>query len=119
VASRKTHCEDCFRILGQEFDHVHKWLDAKASKYPPPLFLEYHRRFRHNKQGVKIVRKKWGLMAEAAAKIHIIRDVEIYILKEEFYKAVNYENYNKLFETALKYCIDWQGPLDERWLKNV
>lgn len=118
MASRKTHNEDCFRILGQEFDHVNAWLDAKAAQYPPPLFLEYHRRFRHNKYGVKMIRKKWGLIAEQAAKLHIIRDVEIYLLKEEFHKVVTYENIDVLFEYALKFCNDWQGPLDEKWLKK-
>jgi hypothetical protein len=117
MAHIKTHCEDCFRILGQEFENVHRWLDAKAQKYPPPLFLEYHRKFRHNDKGVKIVKKKWGLLAADAAKIHIIRDLELYVLKEEFHKAVNYDNIETLYQIALKYCHDWQGPLDERWLK--
>ena len=116
MASRKTHNEDCFRILGQEFDEVNKFIDAYAAKYPPPLFLEFHRKFRHNAWGVEQARKKWGALAAMAAKIHIIRDVELYILKEEFHKAVQYENIDDLFERALNYCIDWQGPLDERWL---
>lgn len=111
-----THNEDCFRILGQEFDEVNRWMDAWAAKYPPPLFLEFHRKFRHNDWGVKQVKMKWGLPAETAAKIHIIRDVEIYILQDAFYEAVNYENVDELYKRALKYCIDWQGPLDERWL---
>ncbi len=116
MARIQTHNEDCFRILGQEFDEVNHFIDAYAQKYPPPLFLEFHRKFRHNEYGVKKVKEKWGILAEMAAKIHIIRDVELYILKEEFHKAVHYENIDELFELALHYCLDWQGPLDERWL---
>ena len=107
MAKRKTHNEDCFRILGQEFDHVNAWLDAYTEKYPVWRYLEYHRRFRHNKNGVKIIKKKWGLLAAEAAKIHIIRDVELYVLTAEFNKAVQYENIDKLYQKALKYV--WSG----------
>ncbi len=116
MAYRQTHNEDCFRILNQEWDEVNGYLDAFAAKYPPPLFLEFHRKFRHNDWGVKQCKKKWGLVAGTAAKIHIIRDVELYVLTAEFHKAVHYENIDELYERALVYCVDWQGPLDERWL---
>jgi hypothetical protein len=119
MADRLTHNADCFAILGEEFDHVNGWLDACAAKYPPPLFLEYHRKFRHHDRGVKEVRQKWGIKAEEAAKIHIIRDVEIYVNRQgkPFLEYLTYDKLDKIYKQALKYCHDWQGPLDERWLK--
>lgn len=116
MAYIETHKDDCFQILGKEFEEVHKFLDKYAQKYPPSLFLEYHRKFRHNDRGVKLVKKKWGLLASEAAKIHIIRDLELYVLKDEFHKVVTYEKIDKIYEQALKYCHDWQGPSNKRWL---
>jgi hypothetical protein len=116
MAGRKTHMEDCRRLLGSGFEHVHAYLDKYAFKWPPPLFLEYHRKFRHHAGGVKAVKELWGDAAEDAAKIHLIRDVEIYVLKDVFWKAVTYNHLDAIYEQALKYCHDWQGPLDERWL---
>ena len=116
MAMRETHCEDCRIILGDDFDHVHAFMDKYAYKYPPPIFLEYHRKFLHHAGGVRKVKEKWGDAAEDAAKIHLIRDVEIYVLRDAFHNVVKYNNIDALYEQALKYCHDWQEPLDRRWM---
>jgi len=51
-------------------------------------------------------------------KICVDTVVLIDVLKDEFHKAVNYDNVGALYEIALKYCLDYQGPLDDRWLKK-
>lgn len=117
MAKRETHNEDCLRLLGKKYDEVNAFLDSYAAKYPPPLFLEYHRKFLHNAKGVQYCKEKFGFYGEIAAKIHLIRDLEIYVLKKPF-DFVEIEEIDELYEQALKYCHDWQGPLDDRWLKN-
>ena len=72
MASRKVHCEDCVRELGEPFDYVHAWLDGTACVNGK--LNVYHRRARHHKEGVEEVRKKWGDRAAEAAIIHIKRD---------------------------------------------
>jgi hypothetical protein len=106
-------------ILGEEFEEVHRWLDEFAKKYPPPLFSEYHRKFRHNDAGVKEINETFGAKAADAAKIHLIRDVEIYVNREgkPFFEYCKYEKLDKIYEQALKYCHDWIGPVNERYLK--
>jgi DNA-binding GntR family transcriptional regulator len=63
------HCSDCVRILGDDFRHVHIWLDeffaTKGAK---------HRVMRHHVEGVEEVRRKWGDRAARAAEIHIMKD---------------------------------------------
>ena len=76
MAYIKTHCEDCEMLLGQPYENVHRWLDEYTKEYPVDKYLEYHRRFRHNKKGVEEVKKMWGIEAEMAAKIHLARDAE-------------------------------------------
>ncbi|RJQ24646.1 hypothetical protein C4565_09365 [Candidatus Parcubacteria bacterium] len=63
------HCTDCFRILGQEWPEVHRWLDGLAGQY-----RDDHRRHRHHAEGIEAVRQKWGAEAALAAKIHIVVD---------------------------------------------
>jgi hypothetical protein len=104
MAGRKTHMEDCERVLGEPFEYVHKWMDEFAKKYPPPIYLEYHRKFRHNAEGVKEVGRKWGFYAERAAKLHIIRDNEMYLLKMKTMDIMREDEIDPLYEQALKYC---------------
>ncbi len=71
MAHLRVHCEDSLRELGEEFKHVHLWLD-EIFKYIGPA----HRGFRHTKTGIEEVRKRWGDRAAMAAEIHIKRDEE-------------------------------------------
>ena len=82
MARIQTHIEDCERLLGKGYDHVHNWLDEYAKDYPPHILLEYHRKFRHNIKALDEQFKIWGHYEIMAAKIHIIRDVELYVLQK-------------------------------------
>ena len=88
--------EDSFLILGEEFEEVHRFMDSYANQYPPPLFLEYHRKFLHNAKGVKMVKKRFGGKAEYAAKLHLIRDLEVYCLRDKFHRAVTFDKIDKI-----------------------
>ena len=69
MASLKEHGEDCRRELGDDFKHVHEWLDALFKVLGPK-----HRSARHHTGGVAEVRKMWGDRAARAAEIHISKD---------------------------------------------
>lgn len=102
MAGRKTHCEDCLRLLGKPYDEVHEWLDFYAKKWNPHIYLEYHRQFRHNVKALEEKFKEWGFYRRQAAKIHIIRDNELFVLRKPFYK-VEVEEVDDLFEKAKQY----------------
>jgi len=103
MATRETHIDDCMRLLGAPFNDVHAWLDAYAAKYSPFTHLEYHRKFRHHRKGVEKCKELFGPLGEKAAKIHIIRDVELYVLKKSFREVIG-DEIDELYEKALKYC---------------
>lgn len=111
MAKRKTHNEDCERLLGKPFEHVHAWLDEYVKKYPIRIHLEYHRKFRHHAEGVKHIKKEWGFYAETAAKIHIVRDNELYVLFKPFYE-VEIEEIDDLYKKALQYCHKAVEPIN-------
>jgi len=103
MATRKTHIEDCERIIREPFNEVHQWLDHYAGMFTIRPYLGYHRFFRHNKRGLIYIKNRWGALAADAGKIHLIRDYEDMILN----KAMNYVNYNeidKLCNKALILC---------------
>jgi hypothetical protein len=81
MASLQTHCEDCSIYLGLPYEKVHKWLDAYASSFPPPLFGEYHRSFRHNSRGVQLCQEYFGGESGRAAIIHIVRDLNRWYMR--------------------------------------
>ncbi len=112
MAKVKTHIEDCERILGEPFEKVHRWLDAFARKWKPEIYLEYHRQFRHHAEGVKKVGEMWGFYAERAAKLHIIRDNEMY-LPLPVIDIMREDMIDELYEKALNYC----HPIKEGWEK--
>ncbi len=74
MARLEVHETDCIVSLGKPFTEIHKWLDEFAERYPVIIFGGYHRKFRHNKEGIEEVRKKWGDKAGRAARLHIERD---------------------------------------------
>lgn len=69
MASLEEHYADCRKALGEDFAHVHKWLDALFKVLGPK-----HRSGRHHRGGVEQVRKMWGDRAALAAEIHIKKD---------------------------------------------
>jgi DNA-binding GntR family transcriptional regulator len=69
MAEFAVHCQDCVRILGKPYKHVHRYLDELY-----PYMGAIHRMVRHNETGVSQVRKRWGEEAAKAARIHIARD---------------------------------------------
>jgi len=99
------HCEDCEKVLGKPFKKVHEWLDEFAKKYPPPLYLETHRRFRHHDKGIQEVIKKWGYYAGQAAKLHIIRDNQFYVYFD--INKIREDDIEELYKKALGFC---DGP---------
>lgn len=103
MAGRQTHEDDCMRLIGAPFKQVHEWLDDYAKKFRPHIHLEYHRKFRHHAGGVKEVELKWGPLYALAAKIHIIRDVELYVLSKPFSEVMG-DEIDELYEKALNYC---------------
>lgn len=70
----KKHCEDCIKKFGKPYEEVHLWLDELAKDYPVNEWGGYHRKFRHNDQGIEEVRRMWGDEAALAAILHIIED---------------------------------------------
>ncbi len=74
MAKIETHEKDCIDRLGEPFTEVHLWLDAFAEKYPPKIFDDQHRKYRHNKKGVEEIRDMWGDRAAEAAVLHLCRD---------------------------------------------
>lgn len=105
MARRKTHIEDCIRLLGDGYDHVHAYLDFYAKKWPPHLYTEYHRKFRHNGQAVERCKEMWGFYAERAAMIHLIRDNELYVLQKPFC-WVEVEEIDELYDRVVRnYCV--------------
>ncbi len=69
MASITEHCADCRRELGEDFRHVHEWMDAFYK-----TLGRKHRSVRHHSGGVEQVRKLWGDRAAQAAEIHILKD---------------------------------------------
>jgi hypothetical protein len=102
MAKIETHEKACIRLLGAPFTEVHQWLDEYAKKWRPHIHLEYHRKFRHNAEGVKEVERKWGPLCALAAKIHLIRDVELYVLNKEFSKVMS-DEIEELYKKCLQY----------------
>ena len=81
MASLQKHKEDCSLLLGLPYEEVHIWLDAYASSFPPPLFGEYHRSFRHNSRGVRLCQEYFGNQSYLAAMIHIVRDLDRWYMR--------------------------------------
>ena len=108
MAKIKTHCEDTLIVLQQGYDfiEVHEWLDYWAKKWPPPVYLEYHRAFRHNAWGIEQIKEKWGWEGELAGKLHLIRDVELYVLHGtgyHFVTDIHHDRIDELYEKALRF----------------
>lgn len=79
MASFDDHCAIDRKHLGREFPEVHRWLDAY---FKTDGFL--HRRHRHHREGVEIVRKLWGVEGAKAAILHILVDAGHLPSKEDW-----------------------------------
>ena len=99
MARLKTHCEDCKSLLGSEFRKVHEWLDRGTEKYPTRIYYEQHRKKTHTLEAIKLLDSE---MERLAAKIHLVRDVELYVLMKPFHK-VSLDEIDGLFLEALKW----------------
>lgn len=100
MAKIKTHMEDCIRLIGDGHRNVHEHLDAFTKQYPIHTHLEYHRKFRHTEKYVN--ESNWGFYRKLAAKIHIIRDYELYVLRKPF-SMVEIEEIDGLWEKVKGY----------------
>jgi hypothetical protein len=107
MAKQQTHIEDCKRLLGVGYSHIHEWLDEYAEEYPIHIYLEYHRQFRHTEEVLKNQFKIWGHYEIIAAKIHIIRDCELYVLNKPMYE-VEIEEIDGLYDLAIKNYCHWR-----------
>lgn len=108
MAKIETHCEDCIQVLGRAYREIHEWLDFYAKKYDPRLYLEKHRMYRHHDKGVKEAEKLFGHYGGLAAKLHIIRDNQMYVLFD--INLIRENDIQPLYEKALIYC---HKPIDE------
>ena len=112
MATIKTHAEDTIRILGGEHLLVHEWLDFYAKRWNPHIYSEYHRQFRHNAEGVKFIKDKWGFYSQQAAKVHIIRDYEMYLPNPvPLMDVMREDQIDEIYNKALKFC----DPLRKDW----
>jgi len=102
VAKIETHIKDCIQVFGKGYDEVHMWLDYFAKEWNPCIYLEYHRQFRHHAKGIEEVKKKWGYYAEQAAKLHIIRDQDMYVFFN--IETLREDMIEDLYQKALKFC---------------
>jgi len=116
MAKIKTHCEDTIIILKQGYDfiEVHKWLDFWAKKWPTWIYLEYHRAFRHNAWGIEQILNKWGYFAAEAGKIHLIRDVELYVTGHRVMSQLKYDEIDELYKKSLTYHPPRKKEKEER-----
>jgi hypothetical protein len=86
MSSRKVHCEETLKKLGNEWDCVHEWLDGLACKTNDQGVIcldTNHRIHRHNLEGVEYVREQWGDEAAKAAEIHIKQDMGQILPKDQ------------------------------------
>lgn len=114
MAQIDTHIDDCMRLLGAPFEDVHRYLDQHAKKWNPHIHLEYHRKFLHHRKGVEECKSRFGVLGERAAKIHIIRDVELYVLSKQFREVMG-DEIDELYEKALAYCHPPIDVKEESW----
>jgi len=112
MAGSKKHCEDCMMLFGKKFEHVHKWLDQFSTKYPINHFLDYHRTYYHNKYGLEYIKLTWGLKAEKAGRIHLLRDMDWLMIRSPELDDYTEEEMWKLCDKAVMYFnfISDMGP---------
>jgi hypothetical protein len=68
------HMAESLTLFGAPFEEVHRWLDEFAGT---PLCRMRHRQKRHHLKGIEEVRARWGDLAAAVARQHIISDLKL------------------------------------------
>jgi len=96
MAKREYHNQECLEILGETFDYVHAWLDELSFPDKPNMLNINHRRFRHHKEGIEEVRKKWGDIAAMAAELHILMDEGV--INSKAYMEMMYDEKPKFID---------------------
>ena len=74
MPSFEQHCAESVASLGKPYEEVHRWLDEFAGR--PPYGMR-HRKKRHHRAGIEVVRRWWGDEAAAAAGLHIMADLKM------------------------------------------
>lgn len=82
MGTRAEHIQDTLEKLGKSFEHVHEFLDQHHADHGGK-----HRFKLHHKDGVEMVRDKWGDEAALAAECHIRLDCLGRIPSAEDYKT--------------------------------
>ncbi len=99
-------------LFGKKFEHVHQWLDQLVHKYPIKYFLDYHRTYYHNRYGLEYIKLTWGLKAEKAGRIHLLRDMEWLMVRSHELDDYTEEEMWKLCDKAVMFSnlISDMGP---------
>ena len=79
MPSFAVHCFQAKQSFGKPYEEVHEWLDHY---FGHARYGARHRRKRHHLAGIAEVRRKWGAEAAAAARQHIIADLQMEGWKE-------------------------------------
>jgi hypothetical protein len=87
------HCLECLQKLGKPFKEVHIWLDEFAGS---KQYGMKHRHLRHHSAGIIEVRKKFGIDAAEAARLHIISDLKMEGWQEGDAFPMNESHYKKI-----------------------
>ena len=69
------HCAECEQKLGRPYPEVHRFLDQFFKMLGP----DKHRQELHHRNGIAMVRAKWGDDAAKAAELHIRSDFGGYL----------------------------------------
>lgn len=93
--NRAFHEAESIRYFSEPFTEVHKWLDELVWK--DGKLNVFHRRFRHNMQGVRFITDKYGHLAGKAAIRHIITDLTSNLWNQKDGIPETPEDYDKIF----------------------
>ena len=120
MATVNKHCDDCKDILDKEYRYVHIWLDFYARVFTIRPYGVYHRSFRHNDYGLKVIEGMWGREAREAAKIHLVRDID-----DSWPEDFNIWDYKNVIKETMEYFNKMEdmepsllGPVDIRMCKD-
>ncbi len=84
--NRKEHGRSCEAAFGEAYAAVHDFLDQHAKEFP-----REHRKFFHHRQGLAIIRERFGPEAVKAAERHIFEDEGCIPEDHAYYRVQNAE----------------------------
>lgn len=82
------HCARSVMLFNTTHAEVHVWLDELSNVLEPGQHVEFdeitpdfplnprHRKYRHNRAGIEMVRKTWGDKAAESATVHVQDDLD-------------------------------------------